>query len=183
MREAGAWGLPGRSSGQEGEAVIVKDPLVWGLLRTVPRTCRVIQKKYATGKPDQKDLSENLAAAQGLAHMISECDRLFEVSEGLAPTSPQLPEPEAVLGTVAPGFVPGFTMTGMPAGALVFAAKKWEELPLSPTEAWQVKTLGFVSTVVLGTVVSPSAARAQASRPIMSFRILPRGFLGFSICV
>ncbi|KAM7111411.1 stAR-related lipid transfer protein 13 isoform 1-T1 [Molossus nigricans] len=40
---------------------------------------RVIQKKYAAGKPDQKDLSENLAAAQGLAHMIVECDRLFEV--------------------------------------------------------------------------------------------------------
>ncbi|XP_076779940.1 stAR-related lipid transfer protein 13 isoform X3 [Arvicanthis niloticus] len=40
---------------------------------------RVIQKKYATGKPDQKDLNENLAAAQGLAHMITECDRLFEV--------------------------------------------------------------------------------------------------------
>ncbi|KAM5312816.1 stAR-related lipid transfer protein 13 isoform 1-T1 [Glossophaga mutica] len=40
---------------------------------------RVIQKKYATGKPDQKDLNENLAAAQGLAHMIAECDRLFEV--------------------------------------------------------------------------------------------------------
>ncbi|XP_059540419.1 stAR-related lipid transfer protein 13 isoform X4 [Myotis daubentonii] len=40
---------------------------------------RAIQKKYATGKPDQKDLSENLAASQGLAHMIMECDRLFEV--------------------------------------------------------------------------------------------------------
>uniref|UniRef100_A0A8D0C3Q0 StAR-related lipid transfer protein 13 n=1 Tax=Salvator merianae TaxID=96440 RepID=A0A8D0C3Q0_SALMN len=40
---------------------------------------RVIQKKYATGKPDQKDLSENLAATQGLAHMITECDKLFEV--------------------------------------------------------------------------------------------------------
>uniref|UniRef100_A0A8C0DUD8 StAR-related lipid transfer protein 13 n=1 Tax=Balaenoptera musculus TaxID=9771 RepID=A0A8C0DUD8_BALMU len=40
---------------------------------------RVSQKKYASGKPDQKDLSENLAAAQGLAHMIMECDRLFEV--------------------------------------------------------------------------------------------------------
>ncbi|XP_041533744.1 stAR-related lipid transfer protein 13 isoform X1 [Microtus oregoni] len=40
---------------------------------------RVIQKKYATGKPDQKDLNENLAAAQGLAHMITECNRLFEV--------------------------------------------------------------------------------------------------------
>ncbi|CAK6442928.1 unnamed protein product [Pipistrellus nathusii] len=40
---------------------------------------RVIQKKYATGKPDQKELSENLAASQGLAHMIMECDRIFEV--------------------------------------------------------------------------------------------------------
>ncbi|KAM4859838.1 stAR-related lipid transfer protein 13 isoform 1-T1 [Thomomys bottae] len=40
---------------------------------------RINQKKYATGKPDQKDLSENLAAAQGLAHMITECNRLFEV--------------------------------------------------------------------------------------------------------
>ncbi|KAJ7320251.1 hypothetical protein JRQ81_019762, partial [Phrynocephalus forsythii] len=40
---------------------------------------RVMQKKYATGKPDQKDLSENLAATQGLAHMIAECDKLFEV--------------------------------------------------------------------------------------------------------
>ncbi|XP_066478596.1 stAR-related lipid transfer protein 13 isoform X2 [Tiliqua scincoides] len=40
---------------------------------------RVIQKKYATGKPDQKDLNENLAATQGLAHMITECDKLFEI--------------------------------------------------------------------------------------------------------
>ncbi|XP_028904308.1 stAR-related lipid transfer protein 13 isoform X3 [Ornithorhynchus anatinus] len=40
---------------------------------------RVIQKKYATGKPDQKDLNENLAATQGLAHMIREYKRLFEV--------------------------------------------------------------------------------------------------------
>lgn len=77
--------------------------MVWGLLRTAPCTCRVIQKKYATGKPDQKDLSENLAAAQGLAHMIAECDRLFEVSEGPGPTSLPLLEPEPTLGTVAPG--------------------------------------------------------------------------------
>ncbi|XP_005387762.2 PREDICTED: stAR-related lipid transfer protein 13 isoform X2 [Chinchilla lanigera] len=40
---------------------------------------KVIQKKYATGKPDQRDLNENLAAAQGLAHMIMECNKLFEV--------------------------------------------------------------------------------------------------------
>uniref|UniRef100_A0A8C5WLM3 StAR-related lipid transfer protein 13 n=1 Tax=Leptobrachium leishanense TaxID=445787 RepID=A0A8C5WLM3_9ANUR len=41
---------------------------------------RAIQKKYATGKPDQKDLNENLAATQGLAHMIIECNKLFEIS-------------------------------------------------------------------------------------------------------
>lgn len=40
---------------------------------------RAMHKKYATGRPDQKDLNENLAATQGLAHMISECNRLFEI--------------------------------------------------------------------------------------------------------
>lgn len=44
---------------------------------------RTMQKKYATGRPDQKDLNENLAATQGLAHMITECNRLFEVSLAL----------------------------------------------------------------------------------------------------
>lgn len=41
-----------------------------------------MQKKYATGRPDQKDLNENLAATQGLAHMITDCNRLFEVELG-----------------------------------------------------------------------------------------------------
>lgn len=40
---------------------------------------RSIQRKYTTGRPDQKDLSENLAATQGLTHMITECQRLFQV--------------------------------------------------------------------------------------------------------
>ncbi|XP_076138491.1 stAR-related lipid transfer protein 13 isoform X2 [Alosa pseudoharengus] len=40
---------------------------------------RAMQKKYSTGRPDQKDLNENLAATQGLAHMIMECNRLFEI--------------------------------------------------------------------------------------------------------
>nr|XP_057937002.1 stAR-related lipid transfer protein 13 isoform X3 [Doryrhamphus excisus] len=40
---------------------------------------RAMQKKYASGRPDQKDLNENLAATQGLAHMIMECNRLFEI--------------------------------------------------------------------------------------------------------
>ncbi|XP_021141851.2 stAR-related lipid transfer protein 13 isoform X1 [Columba livia] len=48
---------------------------------------RVIQKKYATGKPDQKDLSENLAATQGLAHMIMECNKLFEVPHDMVAQS------------------------------------------------------------------------------------------------
>ncbi|CAI5773076.1 stAR-related lipid transfer protein 13 isoform X2 [Podarcis lilfordi] len=48
---------------------------------------RVIQKKYATGKPDQKDLSENLAATQGLAHMIAECDKLFEIPHDMVTQS------------------------------------------------------------------------------------------------
>ncbi|XP_067288952.1 stAR-related lipid transfer protein 13 isoform X2 [Pseudorasbora parva] len=40
---------------------------------------RSIQRKYATGRPDQKDLNENLAATQGLAHMIAECHQLFQI--------------------------------------------------------------------------------------------------------
>nr|XP_055052942.1 stAR-related lipid transfer protein 13 isoform X3 [Misgurnus anguillicaudatus] len=43
-----------------------------------PRAMQM-QKKIATGRPDQKDLNENLAATQGLAHMITECNRLFEI--------------------------------------------------------------------------------------------------------
>lgn len=42
---------------------------------------RSSQRKYNAGKPDQKDLSENLAATQGLAHMIAECGRLFQVPD------------------------------------------------------------------------------------------------------
>uniref|UniRef100_A0A674DCG3 StAR-related lipid transfer protein 13 n=1 Tax=Salmo trutta TaxID=8032 RepID=A0A674DCG3_SALTR len=40
---------------------------------------RAMQRKYTTGRPDQKDLNENLSATQGLAHMIIECNRLFEI--------------------------------------------------------------------------------------------------------
>lgn len=36
-------------------------------------------RKYSLGRPDQRDLSENLAATQGLANMISEAQRLFQV--------------------------------------------------------------------------------------------------------
>ncbi|KAI1887617.1 hypothetical protein AGOR_G00192160 [Albula goreensis] len=42
---------------------------------------RVMQRKQSLGKPDQRDLQENLAATQGLAHMISECKKLFQIPE------------------------------------------------------------------------------------------------------
>ncbi|XP_045142555.1 rho GTPase-activating protein 7 isoform X2 [Echinops telfairi] len=45
---------------------------------------RVMQRKQSLGKPDQKDLNENLAAAQGLAHMVAECKKLFQVPEEMS---------------------------------------------------------------------------------------------------
>ncbi|XP_061733450.1 stAR-related lipid transfer protein 13 isoform X3 [Nerophis ophidion] len=48
---------------------------------------RAMQKKYASGRPDQKDLNENLAATQGLAHMITECNRLFEIPQEMVTQS------------------------------------------------------------------------------------------------
>ncbi|XP_068014570.1 rho GTPase-activating protein 7-like isoform X2 [Melanerpes formicivorus] len=41
---------------------------------------RSSQRKCSLGKPDQRELSENLAATQGLAHMIMECNRLFQAA-------------------------------------------------------------------------------------------------------
>uniref|UniRef100_A0A3Q3X6R6 Uncharacterized protein n=1 Tax=Mola mola TaxID=94237 RepID=A0A3Q3X6R6_MOLML len=40
-------------------------------------------RKYSLGRPDQRDLSENLAATQGLANMITEAQKLFQVPEPL----------------------------------------------------------------------------------------------------
>ncbi|CAJ1052263.1 rho GTPase-activating protein 7 isoform X1 [Xyrichtys novacula] len=42
---------------------------------------RVMNRKQTLGKPDQKDLNENLAATHGLAHMIQECRKLFRIPE------------------------------------------------------------------------------------------------------
>ncbi|XP_061904850.1 rho GTPase-activating protein 7 isoform X2 [Entelurus aequoreus] len=42
---------------------------------------RTSHRKYSHGLPDQRDLSENLAATQGLADMITEAQRLFEIPE------------------------------------------------------------------------------------------------------
>ncbi|XP_041341061.1 stAR-related lipid transfer protein 8 isoform X2 [Pyrgilauda ruficollis] len=44
---------------------------------------RAIHKKGTMGKPDQKDLNENMAATQGLSHMISDCKKLFQVSHDI----------------------------------------------------------------------------------------------------
>ncbi|NWX13163.1 STA13 protein, partial [Aegotheles bennettii] len=44
---------------------------------------RVIHKRGTMGKPDQKDLSENMAATQGLSHMITDCKKLFQVSHDI----------------------------------------------------------------------------------------------------
>ncbi|XP_037834972.1 rho GTPase-activating protein 7 isoform X2 [Kryptolebias marmoratus] len=38
-------------------------------------------RKSSLGRPDQRDLSETLAATQGLAHMIAEAQRLFQLPE------------------------------------------------------------------------------------------------------
>ncbi|KAM9781856.1 rho GTPase-activating protein 7 isoform X2 [Syngnathus typhle] len=42
---------------------------------------RSSHRKYSLGRPDQRDLSENLAATQGLANMIGEAERLFQIPE------------------------------------------------------------------------------------------------------
>uniref|UniRef100_A0A8C0BJB1 Rho-GAP domain-containing protein n=1 Tax=Buteo japonicus TaxID=224669 RepID=A0A8C0BJB1_9AVES len=49
-------------------------------LRRDSSSSSMSQRKCSLGKPDQRELSENLAATQGLAHMIMECNRLFQVS-------------------------------------------------------------------------------------------------------
>ncbi|RMB96847.1 hypothetical protein DUI87_26915 [Hirundo rustica rustica] len=46
---------------------------------------RSSQRKCSLGKPDQRELNENLAATQGLAHMIMECNRLFQMGVLLLP--------------------------------------------------------------------------------------------------
>ncbi|TNM84415.1 hypothetical protein fugu_008593 [Takifugu bimaculatus] len=62
---------------------------------------RSSHRKYSLGRPDQKDLSENLAATQGLADMITEAQRLFQLPEfwpGPNLSSANLPEDPASEG-------------------------------------------------------------------------------------
>ncbi|KAF3705762.1 StAR-related lipid transfer protein 13 START domain-containing protein 13 [Channa argus] len=51
------------------------------ILKNETLSPRSIQRKYTTGRPDEKDLNENQAATQGLAHMITECQHLFQIPE------------------------------------------------------------------------------------------------------
>uniref|UniRef100_A0A8C6K922 Rho GTPase-activating protein 7 n=1 Tax=Nothobranchius furzeri TaxID=105023 RepID=A0A8C6K922_NOTFU len=45
---------------------------------------RVMTRKQTLGKPDQRDLNENLAATHGLTHMIQECRKLFRIPEEMS---------------------------------------------------------------------------------------------------
>uniref|UniRef100_A0A8C1MC80 Rho GTPase-activating protein 7 n=1 Tax=Cyprinus carpio TaxID=7962 RepID=A0A8C1MC80_CYPCA len=53
-------------------------------LRRESSSPRFINRKNALGKPDQRDLNENLAATHGLAHMIQECRKLFLIPEEMS---------------------------------------------------------------------------------------------------
>uniref|UniRef100_A0A8C8B9N0 Rho-GAP domain-containing protein n=1 Tax=Otus sunia TaxID=257818 RepID=A0A8C8B9N0_9STRI len=70
------------------------------------------QRKCSLGKPDQRELSENLAATQGLAHMIMECNRLFQVCHLLQQSkSPEQPD-VTPLSTASPTTGPHFLSSG-----------------------------------------------------------------------
>uniref|UniRef100_A0A8C2WMI7 StAR-related lipid transfer (START) domain containing 13a n=1 Tax=Cyclopterus lumpus TaxID=8103 RepID=A0A8C2WMI7_CYCLU len=57
------------------------------ILKNESLSPRCSHKRYTTGRPDQKDLSENLAATQGLCHMITECQCLFQITEEMVTQS------------------------------------------------------------------------------------------------
>ncbi|KAF7643512.1 hypothetical protein LDENG_00238060 [Lucifuga dentata] len=50
-------------------------------LKRDANAARLSHRKYSLGRPDQRDLSETLAATQGLASMISEAPRLFQLPD------------------------------------------------------------------------------------------------------
>ncbi|XP_050998528.1 stAR-related lipid transfer protein 8 isoform X2 [Acomys russatus] len=43
---------------------------------------RIKSKRSLVGRPGPRDLSENMAATQGLSHMISDCKKLFQAPDG-----------------------------------------------------------------------------------------------------
>ncbi|KAM8835788.1 rho GTPase-activating protein 7 [Synchiropus picturatus] len=56
-------------------------PSLFHLNTTKRDPSRSRHRKLSLGRPDQRDLSETLAATQGLAFMISEAERLFQLPE------------------------------------------------------------------------------------------------------
>uniref|UniRef100_A0A8C7APT9 StAR related lipid transfer domain containing 8 n=1 Tax=Neovison vison TaxID=452646 RepID=A0A8C7APT9_NEOVI len=44
---------------------------------------RIRSKRSLVGRPGPRDLSENMAATQGLSHMISDCKKLFQVPQDM----------------------------------------------------------------------------------------------------
>lgn len=46
-------------------------------------SARFKNKRSLTGRPDPRDLTENMAATQGLSHMISDCKKLFQVPQDM----------------------------------------------------------------------------------------------------
>ncbi|KAK6317193.1 hypothetical protein J4Q44_G00125930 [Coregonus suidteri] len=65
-------------------------------LKREDNTARLSHRKYSLGRPDQRDLSENLAATQGLAHMVTESLRLFKLPEFWPGQSVSKPSEEAL---------------------------------------------------------------------------------------
>ncbi|XP_071025552.1 rho GTPase-activating protein 7-like isoform X1 [Oncorhynchus clarkii lewisi] len=65
-------------------------------LKREDNTARSSHRKYSLGRPDQRDLSENLAATQGLAHMVTESLCLFKLPEFWPGQSVSNPSEEAV---------------------------------------------------------------------------------------
>ncbi|XP_054979327.1 stAR-related lipid transfer protein 8 isoform X2 [Sorex araneus] len=46
-------------------------------------SARIKNKRSLVGRPDPSDMSENMAATQGLSHMISDCKKLFQVPQDM----------------------------------------------------------------------------------------------------
>ncbi|KAM5289998.1 stAR-related lipid transfer protein 8 isoform 1-T1 [Glossophaga mutica] len=46
---------------------------------------RIKSRRSRIGRPGPRDLSENMAATQGLSHMISDCKKLFQVPQDMVP--------------------------------------------------------------------------------------------------
>ncbi|KAI1898240.1 hypothetical protein AGOR_G00070300 [Albula goreensis] len=62
-----------------GNLAVCLAPSIFHLNKKEGSSPRLINGRGAISKPDQKDLNENMAATQGLGHMIVECKKLFQI--------------------------------------------------------------------------------------------------------